>query len=89
MCQGVHVSRWDEGRALGTLSQGEGLQTLTVTTALLQAQSLQGLQGELTFRNCNIISREQNQLADLFPLTFNVIIRAHLSQSEVTKEKPS
>lgn len=45
--------------------------------------------GRPTFRNCNITSGEQNQLADLFPLTFNAIIRAHLPLSEVTKEKPN
>lgn len=51
--------------------------------------STPGPWGQPTFGNCNITSREQNQLAHLSPLTFDAIIRAHLSPSEVTKEKPN
>ena len=60
-----------------------------MATALWQTQPLRGLWGWPTFRNCDIASREQDQLADFFPLTFKAIIRAHLSLSEVTKEKPN
>lgn len=35
-----------------------------------------GLWGRPAFRNWNVTSREHDQLADLFPLTFNAIIRA-------------
>lgn len=59
-----------------------------MTAAPSQARPLRGLWGRPTFRNWNIISREDDQLADPSPLTFNAIIRAHLSLSEVTKEKP-
>lgn len=48
-----------------------------------------GLWGWPAFRNWNITSREQDQLANFFPLTFNAIIRTHLSLSEITKEKPN
>lgn len=56
-----------------------------MTTA---GRALRGLWGQPTFRNCNIICRDWNQLADLFSLTCDAIISAHLSLSEVTKEKP-
>lgn len=48
-----------------------------------------GLWGRPTFSNWNTTSREQNQLANFFPLTFKAIIRTHLSLSEITKEKPN
>lgn len=66
------------------------LWSLTVTTVWSWAPPPHplGLWGQPTFRNHNIKSREQGQLADLFPLTFDAILRAHLFLSEVTKEKP-
>lgn len=60
-----------------------------MATDLWQARPLRGLWGWPTFRNCDIASREQDQLAGFFPLTFKAILRAHLSLSEVTKEKPN
>lgn len=79
---------WVNVSCRNSVPEREGLWSLTVTTAPSQARPLRGLWGRPTFRNWNIISREQDQLADLFPLTFDAIIRAHLSPSEVTKEKP-
>lgn len=50
------------------------------TPGLFGSPVPQRLWGQPTFRNHNITSREQDQLADLFPpLNRGAIIRAHLS----------
>lgn len=85
----VSAALLDEQSRGDSVPEGGTLRSLTMTVALSQAPPAPlGPWGQPTFRNCKITSREQNQLVDLFPSTFNAIIRAHLSLNEVTKEKP-